>query len=103
MVTDDDPAAAVIKLKDYIAHTHAKDGKILKKKQPEKICKYFAEDGIEDIKLEEYFIEMPSGEGAVYFDENLAALNKIGYKGFLTIERAVGNNQEKDIRLAVEF
>lgn len=103
MVTDDDPAAAVYTLKDYIVHTHAKDGILLKKTQPERIYNFLAEGGIENINLEEYFNEMSLGEGSVNFDEYLAALNSIGYKGFLTIEREVGNNPEKDIRMAVDF
>ena len=103
MVTGDDPEAAVYTLKDYIVHTHAKDGIMLRKTQPERIYNFFAEGGIEDIKMEEYFREVPLGEGSVNFDKYLNALNSIGYKGFLTIEREVGNDPERDIRLAVEF
>lgn len=33
----------------------------------------------------------------------LAALDDIGYRGFLTIEREVGDNPEGDIRLAADF
>ena len=33
----------------------------------------------------------------------LKALEDIGYRGFLTIEREVGNQPEKDIRTAVDF
>ena len=43
------------------------------------------------------------GEGSVKWDEYLAALNDIGYKGFLTIEREVGDDPEKDIGNAVNF
>lgn len=46
---------------------------------------------------------MPLGEGSVKWDEYLAALNDIGYKGFLTIEREVGDDPEKDIGNAVSF
>ena len=35
--------------------------------------------------------------------EYLKALDDIGYKGFLTIEREVGDNPEADIRKAVSF
>lgn len=103
MVTGDDPVAAVGTLKDYIVHTHAKDGIMLKKTDPERIYNYFAEGGIEDIKLEEYFAEVPLGEGSVDFDNYLKALRSAGYKGFLTIEREVGADPERDIRMAVEF
>ncbi|MBO7218235.1 MAG: sugar phosphate isomerase/epimerase, partial [Clostridia bacterium] len=37
MVTGDDPVQAVYNLKDYIVHTHAKDGIMLEKGDPEKI------------------------------------------------------------------
>lgn len=103
MVAGDDPAAAVETLKDYIVHTHAKDGVMLKKTQPERIYNFFAEGGVGDIKPEEYFREVPLGEGSVNFDKYLNALNLVGYKGFLTIEREVGNDPEGDIRKAVDF
>lgn len=103
MVTGDDPVQAVYTLKDYIVHTHAKDGVMKKKGDAEKIYNYFAEGGIEDINLEDYFEETPLGKGQVNFDEYLKALDQVGYKGFLTIEREVGDQPEKDIRLAVEF
>lgn len=103
MVTGDDPVEAVRTLKDYIVHTHAKDGILLKKTDPVLIYNFFAEGGIEDFHLEEYFREMPLGGGQVPFDGYLKALDEIGYQGFLTIEREVGDNPEKDIRMAVEF
>lgn len=103
MVADDDPVSAVKILKEYIVHTHAKDGVMLEKTEPQRIYDFFADGGIEDINLEEYFREVPLGEGAVNFDKYLEALNSNGYKGFLTIEREVGADPERDIRLAVEF
>ncbi len=103
MVTDDDPAAAVYTLKDYIVHTHAKDGIMLKKTDPQVIYDFFAEGGIGDLRLEEYFREVPLGEGKVDFDRYLTALEDIGYRGYLTIEREVGPTPEADIRLAVDF
>lgn len=103
MVTGDDPVKGVSILKDYIVHTHAKDGIMLKQTDPEIIYNYFAEGGIEDIHLEEYFREVPLGEGRVDFDAYLKALDSVGFKGFLTIEREVGEDPEKDIRAAVEF
>jgi L-ribulose-5-phosphate 3-epimerase len=103
MVTGDDPVKAVTILKDYIVHTHAKDGIILKRTDPEIIYNYFAEGGITDLHLEDYFRETPLGEGQVDFDKYLAALKAIGYEGFLTIEREVGADPEKDINAAVRF
>lgn len=43
------------------------------------------------------------GEGAVNWDNYLKALHDIGYQGFLTIEREVGDDPATDIRKAVEF
>jgi len=101
MVTGDDPVQAVFTLKDYIVHTHAKDGIKLKDGDPEVI---YGVKQIEDvIRGEDFFREMPLGQGKVPFPEYLAALEKIGYQGFLTIEREVGPDPAGDIRLAVEF
>ena len=103
MVTGDDPVKGVYTLKDYIVHTHAKDGIMIKKTNPERIYNFFADGGIEDLRLEEYFLEKPLGQGDVKFKEYIQALADIGYKGFLTIEREVGQNPEKDIIEAVDF
>ncbi|MEZ0537458.1 sugar phosphate isomerase/epimerase family protein [Caldicellulosiruptoraceae bacterium PP1] len=103
MVTDDDPVQGVYTLKDYIVHTHAKDGIIIKKTDPEIIYNFFAEGGIEDFRLEDYFKEVPLGKGQVNFPNYIKALRDIGYKGFLTIEREVGENPENDIKEAIDF
>ncbi len=103
MVTDDNPVEGVYILKDYIVHTHAKDGIMVNKTDPEIIYNYFAEGGIEDIRLEDYFLEKPLGKGSVDFNAYVKALQEIGYTGFLTVEREVGVNPEKDIREAVNF
>lgn len=99
MVTGDDPVQAVNNLKEYIVHTHAKDGKQLYYLDPEIVY------GLKkDIIIEEdSFIEVPLGEGSVDFPKYLKALEDIGYKGFLTIEREVGNNPAEDIGKAVNF
>jgi L-ribulose-5-phosphate 3-epimerase len=49
------------------------------------------------------FEELPLGQGKVDFDAYFHALTDIGYKGYLTIEREVGDRPEEDIRLAVQF
>jgi sugar phosphate isomerase/epimerase len=98
MVTGDDPVQAVHTLKDYIVHTHAKDGVMLKKGNPEVIYGM-----IENTQSEAAFEEVPLGTGSVRFPEYIHALRSIGYKGFLTIEREVGDEPEKDIRTAVAF
>ena len=99
MVTGDDPVEAVNNLKDYIIHTHAKDGIMLRKGNPEVIYGMLEEE----IHLGAAFKEVPLGEGSVNFIEYLKALKSVGYNGFLTIEREVGENPERDIRAAVEF
>ena len=99
MVTGDDPVQAVYNLKDYIVHTHAKDGKQLFYKDPEIV--YGMVKSV--IVTGNSFEEVPLGEGQVAWPEYLAALEDIGFKGFLTIEREVGDNPEKDIRNAVLF
>lgn len=81
MVVADPPAPAVKTLAKYIVHTHAKDG----------------------VKLDKGYLEVPLGEGDVNFDTYLPALKEIGFDGFLTIEREVGETPEKDISMAVEF
>ena len=99
MVTGDDPVAAVHTLKDYIVHTHAKDGVKLWDRDPELVY------GIREDPLvtSPSFEEVPLGKGSVPFRDYLAALEEIGYKGFLTIEREVGDDPAKDIAAAVEF
>ncbi len=99
MVTGDNPVTAVHNLKKYIVHTHAKDGKQLFYKDPEIV--YGMKPDV--IVTGSSFIEVPLGEGSVPFKEYLGALEEIGFKGFLTIEREVGDNPEGDIRKAVKF
>ena len=99
MVTGDDPVGAVYNLKDYIVHTHAKDGKRNFYRAPEEIY------GLTEKKMlaDKSYIELPLGTGKVDFPNYLKALDDIGYHGFLTIEREVGEDPEKDIRTAVDF
>lgn len=105
MVTGDDPVQAVYTLKDYIVHTHAKDGRRLFYKDPEIVYGLKKEiESIDDTIVEgSSFIELPLGDGDVDFENYLKALNDIGYTGYLTIEREVGENPEADIRKAVSF
>lgn len=101
MVTGDDPVVAVHNLKDYIVHTHAKDGVMLHRGVPEYI--YGVVHPVpQEFQGIQYFAEVPLGQGSVHFDTYLAALDEIGYQGFLTIERECGDTPEADIRLAVE-
>ena len=83
MCVADDPVKGVEILKKYIVHTHAKDGVM--------------------VGSREGYRELPLGQGDVDFDNYLLALDKIGYTGFLTIEREVGDDREADIKLAKDF
>lgn len=102
MVTGDDPVEAVYNLKDYIVHTHAKDGNMLVKSNPEYIYRSVHPVPEEYFGVR-YFEEVPLGTGSVDFKKYLAALEDIGYKGYLTIERECGDNPEADIKTAVDF
>lgn len=102
MVTGDDPVQAVYNLKDYIVHTHAKDGVMLAKSNPEYVYRV-VHPIPEEFKGKKYFQEVPLGEGSVDFPAYLKALDDIGYKGFLTIEREVGDDPAKDITTAADF
>lgn len=102
MVTGDDPVKAVHNLKDYIFHTHAKDGNRLAVGNPEYI--YGVVHPVpEEFKGIRYFEEVPLGTGGVDFKAYLAALEEIGYRGYLTIEREVGATPEKDIAIAANY
>jgi len=99
MVTGDDPVKAVYTLRDYIVHTHAKDGRRLYAKDPEVVYGIVHEDVVTDPS----FVELPLGKGDVDFTGWLKALAENGYHGFLTIEREVGENPLEDIALAVNY
>lgn len=102
MVTGDDPVQAVYTLKDYIVHTHAKDGVKFIDVDPE-IIYHVVHPIPEEFQGKVFFREVPLGEGSVPFEAYLKALDDIGYKGFLTIEREVGENSIKDIQTAYDF
>ncbi len=102
MVTGDDPVQAIYNLKDYIVHTHAKDGNLLVKANPEYIYGVLhpVPQELQGIK---FFEEVPLGTGSVDFSKYLLALEDIGYKGFLTIEREVGDSPVQDIKTAYDY
>ncbi|AZS13472.1 sugar phosphate isomerase/epimerase [Paenibacillus lutimineralis] len=109
MVTGDDPVEGVKTLKDYIVHTHVKDGHRLRLIDPKDVYGYLGYDAMDHQKIAEMassgaaFEEVPLGEGKVDFPAYFAALQEIGYKGYLTIEREVGDNPAADIEKAVKF
>lgn len=73
----------VFRLRDYIIHTHAKDGRA----EPDALGRR----------------EQPLGQGDVDFDRYIAALKEIGYRGFFVIEREVGDDPAADIAEAKRF
>lgn len=109
MVTGDDPVQGVRTLKDYIVHTHVKDGIRLKPVDPRAVYGSIGYEPMDHEKIAqmvasgEFFRELPLGEGNVDFDAYFRALQETGYTGYLTIEREVGAQPEADIRKAVEF
>lgn len=109
MVTGDDPVQGVHLLKDYIVHTHVKDGIRFREVDPREVYGALGFEPMDHGKIAqmvssgEIFKEVPLGEGKVPFDAYFAALQEIGYQGYLTIEREVGAQPEADIRRAVEF
>lgn len=73
-------------LRNYIVHTHAKDG--------------IARSTIENKEIK----EVPLGKGDVNFPEYLHILrDELGYTGYLTIERECGNDPVTGIAEAVAF
>jgi len=102
MVIDEDSTEAVKNLAKYIVHTHAKDGVMLTRGNPEFI--YSVVHPIpEEVKKMKFFEERPLGEGAVNFPAYLKALEEIGYKGFLTVERESGADPVANISQAVDY
>lgn len=104
MVTGQDAVEAVYILKDYIVHTHAKDGVMLDPNQdPTDVYHAFAVGGVDALNACQGFKELPLGEGQVAWDKYLSALKEIGFDGFLTIERECGDDPKADIVKATEF
>lgn len=109
MVTGDDPVQGVYTLKDYIVHTHVKDGIRLRQADPREVYgslgyKPMTHENIAEAATSgDSYRELALGEGHVDFARYFGALQEIGYKGYLTIEREVGDQPEKDIASAIAF
>lgn len=82
MCAGENPVNSVRVLRDYIVHTHAKDGQM----EPD--------GGYTEYRL---------GDGGVPYFQYISTLKEIGYDGFLTIEREAGATRMQDIRHAVAF
>ncbi len=94
MVSHDDPVQAVYTLKDYIVHTHAKDGIWLKELEE----KAKRENRPDQWKQSDFYRETALGEGSVPFRAYLNALNEIGYRGYLTLERENTADPARQVR-----
>lgn len=101
MCFNSDSAEDALVLGEKIVHTHAKDGKFLAACDMD--IMYGMIPAPEDFEETDYCIETSLGEGDVDFPKYLSALRQISYDGYLTIEREVGAQPEKDIALAVQF
>jgi sugar phosphate isomerase/epimerase len=91
---------ALYTLRDYIVHSHAKDGIRIYEKDPE-IVYGVKMDAL--AHLGRSYQELPLGQGGVDFPNYLKALDEIGYRGFLTIERECGADPAADIAMAADF
>ncbi|MBP7561096.1 MAG: sugar phosphate isomerase/epimerase [Armatimonadetes bacterium] len=77
-----DPIGGLKHLGDLVVHTHAKDG-------------VRGRDGrVEEVAL---------GKGQVPFAEYVAGLRAVGYDGYYTIEREVGDDPMADIEMAASY
>ena len=104
MVLREDIPQAVATLAPYIVHTHAKDGINLKPFEAELLYNPPADNQGVPSNWNDYFREVPLGEGQVDFPAYFAALKKAGLQDlFFTIEREVGADPAGDIRKAVNF
>ncbi|MBD2867100.1 sugar phosphate isomerase/epimerase family protein [Paenibacillus arenilitoris] len=106
MVTGDDPVQGVYTLRDYIVHTHVKDGIQIRKIDPRLLYKSLECEQLDGDAYNELWSaikEVPLGEGSVNWERYLEALADVGYSGYLTIEREVGDRPETDISRAVQF
>ena len=104
MWTGQDAVEAVSILKNYIVHTHVKDGRKLDPElKAETVYHAFAVGGVAALNACKGFEELPIGQGDVDWKSYMKALREIGYDGYLTIEREAGDAPFDDIRSAVKF
>jgi len=102
MVICDDVVASVDALGPFIVHTHAKDG-INTNPDLNPEVTYGAIPCPEGVEQWGGFKEVPLGQGSVPWSEYIAALRKVGFDGYLCIERECGDDPRADIALAVDF
>jgi AP endonuclease, family 2 len=104
MITGEDEIKAVELLKDYIVHTHAKDGiKLRKEVKGSDIYGFWATGRPEGLDTASCYRETPVGQGEVRFDSYLRALKGIGYDGYLTVESELGGDGAGNIGAASKY
>ena len=107
MAQNEDPVESVRLLAPWIVHTHAKDGEHLADwPGGYKAVLASRRDGSFEEKAKRYGRpgrEMALGAGRVPWPAYLRALWNAGFRGYLTIEREVGDDPAADIRKAVGF
>lgn len=103
MVQAADPVESFKVLREFVFYTHAKDGRMVQRGDVRKIYDAFAESAPEDFHVDDYFLELPIGEGSVDFPRYLGALRAMKFDGYLTIEREAGDDRVGDITREVAY
>lgn len=100
MSTGEKAEEAAETLGKYIVHTHAKDGILLKHADLEVM---YGIRNDPEFKESDYCREVLLGEGEVNWKKYLDTLEKIGYSGYLTIEREGSSTYDADMEREVPF
>lgn len=103
MVQGADPVECFEVLREFVFYSHAKDGRMVKRGNPVEIYGAFAEGAPEDFRFDDYFLELPLGEGDVDFERYVGELRRMRFDGYLTIEREAGDDRAGDIARGVEL
>ena len=103
MVQGADPIASFTVLREFVFYSHAKDGRMVKRGDPAEIYGAFADGSPEDFRSDDYFLELPLGEGDVDMKRYVGELKRMKFDGYLTIEREAGDDRVADIARGVEL
>lgn len=101
MVQGADPVESFTLLRESVFYTHAKDGRMVKRGDPAEIYRAFADGPPESFHADDYFLELPIGEGAVDFERYVGELRRTAFDGYLTVEREAGEDRAGDIARGV--
>lgn len=97
MVQGADPVECFEILREFVFHTHAKDGRMVKKGDPAAIYSAFADGAPDGLNFDDYFLELPLGDGDVDIARYVGELTRMKFDGYLTIERESGDDRPTDI------